>query len=266
MSASAFTRLFGEEAVKRTVKGIVGKTVELSDGTKATVRDVINIKGGTGNTISKRYKLEDKNGNFLKTVTEDEIKLSSGRSSQSAVNRQADIDKTKGSKPVPERQKTAQKIQGFKKMIDQGQVNTTDDVKRLFPGDENREFRNFVYKNYNKITENTINKGKPLKKSLSDSQKQKQLAQKQKLEDQKKAIYEQPVKKEQKIVQGVNKQQRAAQEASDRVEAARKRLQERSSNRAKGGVIRANQGAFLDIQNNFSSRMLPGKKRTTRIY
>jgi len=36
--------------------------------------------------------------------------------------------------------------------------------------------------------------------------------------------------------------------------------------RAKGGIINAKLGAFIEIENKFSKRMLPGKKRTTRIY
>ncbi|GEM_PF-5649663 len=35
---------------------------------------------------------------------------------------------------------------------------------------------------------------------------------------------------------------------------------------AKGGVVNARNGAFIEVQNNFSDRMLPNKKRTTRIY
>ena len=35
---------------------------------------------------------------------------------------------------------------------------------------------------------------------------------------------------------------------------------------AKGGAVRASQGAFIEVQNRFSNRMLPNKKRTTRIY
>ena len=36
--------------------------------------------------------------------------------------------------------------------------------------------------------------------------------------------------------------------------------------KAKGGIINARNGAFVEVQNRFSDRMLPGKKRTTRIY
>lgn len=36
--------------------------------------------------------------------------------------------------------------------------------------------------------------------------------------------------------------------------------------RARGGIINAKLGAFIEVQNRFSDRMLPGKKRTTRIY
>ena len=36
--------------------------------------------------------------------------------------------------------------------------------------------------------------------------------------------------------------------------------------RARGGIINAKLGAFVEVQNRFSDRMLPGKKRTTRIY
>tara|TARA_R100000988_G_C3963622_1_gene147597 strand:- start:139 stop:957 length:819 start_codon:yes stop_codon:yes gene_type:complete len=36
--------------------------------------------------------------------------------------------------------------------------------------------------------------------------------------------------------------------------------------KAKGGIINARNGAFIEVQNRFSDRMLPGKKRTTRIY
>ena len=36
--------------------------------------------------------------------------------------------------------------------------------------------------------------------------------------------------------------------------------------KAKGGIINASKGAFVEVQNNFSDRMLPNKKRTTRIY
>ena len=36
--------------------------------------------------------------------------------------------------------------------------------------------------------------------------------------------------------------------------------------RARGGIINAKLGAFVEVQNNFSDRMLPNKKRTTRIY
>lgn len=36
--------------------------------------------------------------------------------------------------------------------------------------------------------------------------------------------------------------------------------------KAKGGIINANNGAFIEVQNRFSDRLLPGKKRTTRIY
>jgi len=36
--------------------------------------------------------------------------------------------------------------------------------------------------------------------------------------------------------------------------------------KAKGGIINAKLGAFVEVQNNFSDRMLPNKKRTTRIY
>jgi len=35
---------------------------------------------------------------------------------------------------------------------------------------------------------------------------------------------------------------------------------------AKGGVVNASNGAFIEVQNKFSDRMLPNKKRTTRIY
>ena len=35
---------------------------------------------------------------------------------------------------------------------------------------------------------------------------------------------------------------------------------------AKGGMVNAKLGAFVEVQNNFSDRMLPNKKRTTRIY
>tara|TARA_R110001599_G_scaffold46635_1_gene136419 strand:- start:158 stop:946 length:789 start_codon:yes stop_codon:yes gene_type:complete len=35
---------------------------------------------------------------------------------------------------------------------------------------------------------------------------------------------------------------------------------------AKGGMVKASNGAFIEVQNNFSDRMLPNKKRTTRIY
>ena len=34
----------------------------------------------------------------------------------------------------------------------------------------------------------------------------------------------------------------------------------------RGGAVRASQGAFIEVQNRFSNRMLPNKKRTTRIY
>jgi len=36
--------------------------------------------------------------------------------------------------------------------------------------------------------------------------------------------------------------------------------------KAKGGIINAKLGVFIEVQNRFSDRMLPGKKRTTRIY
>jgi len=36
--------------------------------------------------------------------------------------------------------------------------------------------------------------------------------------------------------------------------------------KAKGGIVNARNGAFIEVQNRFSDRMLPGKKRTTRIY
>ena len=35
---------------------------------------------------------------------------------------------------------------------------------------------------------------------------------------------------------------------------------------ASGGMVNARNGAFIEIENKFSKRMLPGKKRTTRIY
>jgi len=35
---------------------------------------------------------------------------------------------------------------------------------------------------------------------------------------------------------------------------------------ASGGMVNASNGAFIEVQNRFSNRMLPGKKRTTRIY
>jgi len=35
---------------------------------------------------------------------------------------------------------------------------------------------------------------------------------------------------------------------------------------ASGGLVNASNGAFVEVQNRFSDRMLPGKKRTTRIY
>ena len=35
---------------------------------------------------------------------------------------------------------------------------------------------------------------------------------------------------------------------------------------ASGGMVNASNGAFIEVQNRFSDRMLPGKKRTTRIY
>lgn len=35
---------------------------------------------------------------------------------------------------------------------------------------------------------------------------------------------------------------------------------------ASGGIVNARNGAFIEVQNRFSKRMLPGKKRTTRIY
>ena len=35
---------------------------------------------------------------------------------------------------------------------------------------------------------------------------------------------------------------------------------------ASGGMVNASKGAFVEVQNNFSDRMLPNKKRTTRIY
>jgi len=35
---------------------------------------------------------------------------------------------------------------------------------------------------------------------------------------------------------------------------------------ASGGLVNARNGAFVEVQNRFSDRMLPGKKRTTRIY
>ena len=35
---------------------------------------------------------------------------------------------------------------------------------------------------------------------------------------------------------------------------------------ASGGMVNARNGAFVEVQNRFSDRMLPGKKRTTRIY
>jgi len=35
---------------------------------------------------------------------------------------------------------------------------------------------------------------------------------------------------------------------------------------ASGGLVNANNGAFIEVQNRFSDRLLPGKKRTTRIY
>ena len=40
----------------------------------------------------------------------------------------------------------------------------------------------------------------------------------------------------------------------------------RRFSRARGGIINANNGAFIEVQNRFSDRLLPGKKRTTRIY
>ena len=36
--------------------------------------------------------------------------------------------------------------------------------------------------------------------------------------------------------------------------------------KAKGGIVSANNGVFIEVQNRFSDRLLPGKKRTTRIY
>jgi len=35
---------------------------------------------------------------------------------------------------------------------------------------------------------------------------------------------------------------------------------------ASGGLVNASNGAFIEVQNRFSDRLLPGKKRTTRIY
>ena len=35
---------------------------------------------------------------------------------------------------------------------------------------------------------------------------------------------------------------------------------------ASGGLVNARNGAFIEVQNRFSDRLLPGKKRTTRIY
>jgi len=35
---------------------------------------------------------------------------------------------------------------------------------------------------------------------------------------------------------------------------------------ASGGMVNASNGVFVEVQNRFSDRMLPGKKRTTRIY
>ena len=40
----------------------------------------------------------------------------------------------------------------------------------------------------------------------------------------------------------------------------------RRFSRARGGIINASNGAFIEVQNRFSDRLLPGKKRTTRIY
>jgi hypothetical protein len=35
---------------------------------------------------------------------------------------------------------------------------------------------------------------------------------------------------------------------------------------ASGGLVNASNGAFIEVENRFSDRLLPGKKRTTRIY
>lgn len=256
MSSGVFGKVFGKEAVKKASELAVNKTVILKDGTKATIKSVIKAPDQPSGT---RYFVESKDGNRQLTVSADDIKMGAGRP---ARDRQVVKDKNID---VPNNVKMARRIEGFKKLIDQGQVNTTDDVRRIYPGEQNKQFRNFIYKNYGAISENTINSGKALKRSPSAAQKQKKIALEQKRERQKEVIYEKPTTIKEKRVQGMSKVQQAAQDAADRVRAAKERFDKRRG-LARGGVVKASNGVFIEVQNRFSDRMLPGKKRTTRIY
>lgn len=58
-----------------------------------------------------------------------------------------------------------------------------------------------------------------------------------------------------------------AEEARDRRSMSpRAFFQKYGKKMASGGMVNARNGAFIEVQNRFSDRMLPGKKRTTRIY
>jgi len=58
-----------------------------------------------------------------------------------------------------------------------------------------------------------------------------------------------------------------AEEARDRRSMSpRAFFQKYGKKMASGGMVNASNGAFIEVQNRFSDRLLPGKKRTTRIY
>ena len=58
-----------------------------------------------------------------------------------------------------------------------------------------------------------------------------------------------------------------AEEARDRRSMSpRAFFQKYGKKMASGGMVNASNGAFIEVQNRFLDRLLPGKKRTTRIY
>ena len=226
------------------------------------------------NPYSKKVTIQSKDGKQRETVSANEltVKAVRRRTRQESVYIADEADVPKRIDEFSENQLSTMSDGDIRQRLVNSDLESYSDLARIAPGDSaimkrvraigqakvpglRKTSGELAYKK-NIFTRERELAAKQVadKKILDDTLAKREAARKNKLDDYEKRHRSMPKDTDPELRGNFAKLSKAMQDFKD------------TGKWAKGGMVKASNGAFIEVQNNFSDRMLPGKKRTTRIY